>query len=360
MLAATLDALPSTIDRFQIRRELGRGGMGVVYEAIDSASGEAVALKVLRETNAQHLMLLKNEFRALADLQHRNLVTLRELHSDDDGAFLTMELLEGCDLLESLRGGRDSDGRAWLDGRSRTLGLAPDDTLDLPAGSTGGASTPPPIATALPAASLAHLRELLAQVAEGLHALHAARRLHRDVKPSNVLVTGAGRAVLLDFGLVAELRDDRVSLEDGIAGSVPYMAPEQAAGGELSAAADWYAFGAMLYEALCGHPPFTGTIADVFRAKQTASPIPPSQLVEAVPADLEALCLGLLERDPADRPGDADVLRALGRTVAAERAEGQSEQPGVHHQPEGQLTFDRRDGPGIAAAAGFFNRGPLK
>ena len=321
MLRDTVTAPPTTIDRFEIRRELGRGGMGVVYEATDSATGEAVALKVLRETSAQHLMLLKNEFRALADLQHRNLVTLRELHADDAGAFLTMELLDGCDLLESVRGAGGSDGRAWVDGRSRTLGLAPDDTLELPDASTGGgASPPPPEASSLPPAGLVRLRDQLAQVAEGLHALHAARRLHRDVKPSNVLVTSEGRAVLLDFGLVAELRDDRVSLEDGIAGSVPYMAPEQAAGGELSAAADWYAFGAMLYEGLCGHPPFTGTLADVFRAKQTAQPVPPSQLVTGVPADLEALCLALLEREPDARPGDADVLRALGRTVAAERA----------------------------------------
>lgn len=314
----SVEPAPPSIDRFALGRELGRGGMGVVYAATDGATGEAVALKVLRGTSAQHVMLLKNEFRALADLQHRNLVSLRELHADADRVFITMELLDGCDLLASLRGAT-ADPRSWVDGSRCTLGFAPDDTLEVPGESLGGTS-PAPAASPLSADALDRLRELLAQVAEGLHALHAARRLHRDVKPSNVLVTPEGRAVLLDFGLVAELREDGVSLEDGIAGSVPYMAPEQAAGGELGPAADWYAFGAMLYEALVGHPPFTGAIADVFRAKQNAEPVPPSQRVGPVPTELEALCLALLRRDPAQRPDDAEVLAALGRSRLAERA----------------------------------------
>jgi len=311
MLAHSMTA-PERIDRFQILRELGRGGMGVVYAARDDASGEDVALKVLRETNGQQLMLLKNEFRALADLHHRNLVALRELHSDDGDVFLTMELLDGDDLVRTVRGA-STEGRAWVNGATRTLGLAPDDTLPVPGAAPEG--PPPPEAVALPPAQIAPLREYMAQVAEGLAALHAARRLHRDVKPSNVLVTDEGRAVLLDFGLVAELAGETISLADGVAGSVPYMAPEQAAGEELSTATDWYAFGAMLYEALCGHPPFTGSIADVFRAKQTADPIPPSRLVEGVPPDLDALCMALLKREPALRPDDATILGALGRSA---------------------------------------------
>lgn len=319
MLPPRMETAPESIDRFRIVRELGRGGMGVVYEAIDGQSGEPVALKLLRETSPQHQLLLKNEFRALADVRHPNLVSLRELHADGDRVFLTMELLEGRDLLRSVRGDRHETGTAWVDGRTRTLGLAPDDTLPLP-GSEGppdATGAPPP--TPLPPAALPALRERLGQVAEGLAALHAAGLLHRDVKPSNVLVAD-GRAVLLDFGLVTELQDDRVTLEDGIAGSVPYMAPEQAAGQALTSASDWYAFGAMLYEALVGHPPFTGTLAEVFRAKQTSDPRPPSELVDSVPGDVESLCLGLLDRDPARRPGDSEVLATLGRSSAAERA----------------------------------------
>ena len=304
MLAPTMEITPESIDRFRIVRELGRGGMGVVYEATDGQSDEAVALKVLRETSAQHLLLLKNEFRALADLQHPNLVALRELHADGDRVFLTMELLEGQDLLTSARGACSRTGAAWLDGKTRTVGLAPDDTLPPPGSSGPAADTvPPPVATPLSSGALTALRDRLGQVAEGLTALHVAGLLHRDVKPSNVLVTNDGRAVLLDFGLVAELEDDTVTLDDGVAGSVPYMAPEQAEGSTLSAASDWYAFGAMLYEALVGHPPFTGSIAEVFRAKQTATVDPPSKLVDGVPDDLEALCLGLLDRDPSARPG---------------------------------------------------------
>ncbi|MCO4773360.1 MAG: serine/threonine protein kinase, partial [Deltaproteobacteria bacterium] len=318
MLLTTMDTPPKSIDRFQIVRELGRGGMGIVYEATDGHSGESIALKVLRDTNPQNLLLLKNEFRALADLQHPNLVALHELHADGQGAFLTMELLGGQHLLHALRGHEQGTGVAWLNGATRTLGLSPDDTL--PRGGVVATGPPPPPATPLAESQVDALRDRFGQVAEGIAALHAASRLHRDVKPSNVLVSDTGRAVLLDFGLVAELQGDLVTLEDGIAGSVPYMAPEQVRGGELTPAADWYAFGAMLYEALVGHPPFTGPLADVFRAKQTASPTPPSELIAHVPADLEALCLALLHRTPSLRPKDEDVLAALGRDAAAARA----------------------------------------
>ncbi len=303
-------------DRFRIVRPLGSGGMGVVYEAVDSSSGERVALKRLRRAGGLDLLLLKNEFRALSGLSHPNLVALHELHADGAGAFLTMELVEGQDLIGSLRGPVDRAGSNWVDGQTQTLGLRPDDTLLAPS----APDVPPPESRALPTEALPSLRSSLAQLAEGLATLHGSEHLHRDVKPSNVLVTDDGRAVLLDFGLVSKLATG--GAEDGIAGSVPYMSPEQAAGGELGPATDWYALGAMLYEALCGHPPFTGVVAEVFRAKQSARPVPPSDLVDGVPLDLEALCLALLEREPARRPTGVEVLRRLGCEEVAQRIEG--------------------------------------
>jgi hypothetical protein len=161
-------------------------------------------------------------------------------------------------------------------------------------------------------AQFARLRAALRQLVTGLAALHAANKLHRDVKPSNVLVTAEGRVVLLDFGLVADLDVRRAREETDTAGTVSYMAPEQAAGRGLTAASDWYAVGALLFEALTGRLPFEGGRLRVLTDKQRCDPPPPAAYAPGVPDDLSALCLALLSRRPAERPGAADILRRLG------------------------------------------------
>ena len=330
---------PPDTTRFRVIRPLGSGGMGVVYAAEDTTTGERVALKTLRESSGLNLLLLKNEFRALSDLSHPNLAALHELHAEGETAFLTMELIEGQDFIKNLRGPNHETGVSWVDGKTRTLGVRPGDTL-----APTESDTPPPESTPLPTTAFGPLRATLAQIAEGLAVLHGARRLHRDVKPSNVMVTPEGRAVMLDFGLVAELEDAAASVTagQGIAGSVPYMSPEQAVGAELTPASDWYAFGAMLYEALCGHPPFTGAVAEVFRAKASARPIPPSDLVDGLPLDLEALCLALLETDPAARPTGAQVLERLGHGDVAQRvAAARREQTRLVGRAEPLATLQR-------------------
>ena len=155
----------------------------------------------------------------------------------------------------------------------------------------------------------ARLRTPFAQLADGLAALHARGLVHRDIKPSNALVTDGGRVVVLDFGLVTET----TAPGDDVVGSPAYRAPEQTRGAVVGAAADWYALGAALYEALTGQlPDHVGDVAPSPRA-----------LVPGVAEDLDALCRELLDRDPTRRPAGAEVLRRLGVTdVPAVEARG--------------------------------------
>ena len=306
-----MQGVASSIDRYQVVRRIGAGGMGVVYEADDLERGQKVALKTISNPDVEKIYQLKREFRALADLSHPNLVALYDLVVAADSCFFTMELLDGVDLLAYLWGRKVNDPDEIITS-TPTVPLAP-------------AARPPPtepvresgiiITQSAPQATpcdLGRLRLVLPQLARGLHALHSAGKIHRDVKPSNIQVTSDGRAVLLDFGLVAEL-ERRQSGDGMIVGTVAYMAPEQCAGDvQLTAAADWYALGVVVFQALTGRLPFEGVPARVLFEKQTEPAPRPSLLVQHIPRDLDDLCADLLERDPADRPTGAQLLRRLG------------------------------------------------
>ncbi len=286
-------------ERYEIVRYLGRGGMGAVYEARDRESGQSLALKTLLNATPAALYMFKQEFRTLADVDHPNLVRLYELvMNESDRIFFTMELVRGTDFISYVRGSAVS-------------------RESHPAGTPG--------TKVRSTADFARLRPALVQLVEGVMALHAARKLHRDIKPSNVLVSGEGRVVLLDFGVATEFSravSDEMREDNHVVGTAVYMAPEQASLEEASPACDWYSVGVMLYEAIVGRPPFTGAAMDVLTMKSTIDVLAPSEFIEDVPPDLDALCLALLQLEPAMRPTGFEILQRLDAATGplAERA----------------------------------------
>jgi hypothetical protein len=296
-LSATVPAPPSVTEsaapelvvpgldvgpRFEVLARLGAGGMGVVVAARDRARGGAVvALKALptgagqgAAQAAELLLRFKREFRALSSLSHENLVRLGDLVEHAGQWMFTMELVQGRDFLAYTR---------------------PEGALDL-----------------------ARLCAALAGLARGVEALHAAGFVHRDLKPSNVLVTGEGAVKILDFGLVTDDDAERDLTGTGaVVGTIAYMAPEQAAGARSGAAADWWAVGAMLYEALTGARPHRGRPVEVLQKKQTEDPPPPRRIAPGtIPAPLDDLAVRLLARRPEDRADGRAVTAALGGLAA--------------------------------------------
>ena len=288
--------------------------MGEVYEAYDCEARQTVALKTLTRFDGAAIYRFKREFRALADVTHPNLVSLYEMVGEGSSWFFTMELVDGINFLDYVRGERPASAEpTTVDGAASTT-LAPDGeptaVLD-PETEKAVASDDPP---SHPCPRPDRLRAALRQLAEGLQVLHDVGRLHRDIKPSNVLVTGEGRVVLLDFGLVTESVTQGTHHSLIVAGTPAYMSPEQGAGDGLSEASDWYSVGVMLYEALTGRLPFTGGYLEVLNDKLRHEPVPPAAVVADVPADLDALCQDLLRRDPTMRPSGTAILQRLGRT----------------------------------------------
>ncbi|HKP61629.1 MAG TPA: protein kinase [Polyangiales bacterium] len=278
--------------RYETLRLLGQGNAGAVYLARDRETGGLVARKKLLRVDLKSVLRLKREFRALADVRHPNLVELYELEASEDGWFLAMEYVEGSELLAALRSElNEHEGRGV------------DQTRDLHQLPADGAS---PLA-------IEPVLGVFLQLASGIDALHRAGLLHRDLKPSNVLVA-KGRVVVLDFGLVLGLDAEsvRVTHEGTVAGTPAYMAPEQAAAAQLSAAADWYAFGVMLFEALTGELPIQGRSAAELASRKTRSDAQPIERVRArLPDALVTLCNRLLLREPQRRPDGARVIETL-------------------------------------------------
>ncbi|HEY2516448.1 MAG TPA: AAA family ATPase [Polyangiaceae bacterium] len=295
-----------------MRRVLGKGGTGVVYEAYDSQEHSLVALKTIDAADAEQLYRLKHEFRALADLSHENIVRFGELSNEDGQWFFSMELIDGENFLEHVRPLAKKSPRPPEETEPFNATTTIIQNLLVESGVMQKAAPPGPLQGDA-RFDEARLRAALTQLVSALCSIHDAGHVHCDVKPSNVLVDKDGRVVLLDFGLVSALaelgpRED----QDLVVGTPAFMAPEQIEGAAVGPEADWYAVGIMLHLALTGVYPFHERTTDLFNAKLAGEPPPPRQRVAAIPADLDALCVGLLRRKPSDRWSVETIRRAVG------------------------------------------------
>jgi hypothetical protein len=265
---------PEGIEQFELLRCLGAGTSGTVWEARERATSARVALKLLRQREGLNLLHFKREFRTLADLAHPNIVRFGGLYEEAGHFYFTMELVDGEQFLDHVRA---------------------------------------------PVLDMDRLRAAFGQLTSGLIALHAAGLVHRDVKPQNILVTRSGRVVLLDFGLALSLEHSR---HCDSAGTIAYMAPEQALTMDHTPAVDWYAMGVILYDALTGKLPSSHRGMRNFLAEARGTLMPPSALVSDIPEDLSELCIQLLRFEPKDRPDEETIMRHFGSD--AEHARGRA------------------------------------
>ncbi|MCC7066760.1 MAG: protein kinase [Planctomycetes bacterium] len=276
--------------RYRLQQCLGRGAMGVVYEAEDQELRRAVAVKILdarlfRDEQAEQRFQREGE--ALAALQHPAVVAVYDRGRTPEGIhFLVMELLRGATLANVL---------------DRIVAGAEPFAVLAEVCPQGLAETHWPRLGARWALELAG----------GLSAAHAHGLVHRDVKPSNAFVRSDGRLVLLDFGIASRGTEDRLTATQTTLGTPWYMAPEQVRAGGLSVAEptlDVYGLGALLYHLLAGRPPYQGDAAAVLAALQTRDPAPLAEVAPELPRDLRAIVERCLERDLARRYPTAQAL----------------------------------------------------
>lgn len=359
---------PRNLGPYEVLSVLGRGGIGTVYRARHRESGNAVAVKLLGPPPAcdpAAARRLAREFEALRSLHHPNVVRVHEAGVHEGYSFLAMELVEGLDLRSYLSpllddapcagarpppstGDRDLDPGAWSDEPESESQLSPTEgnsdagadairafaaLMDEPeTGPTPEPSSREPAeagrigpvlaeATPLPPAllerlnrrgRLARLHDAVLQVCEGLAYVHARGLVHRDLKPSNIMVDDRRWVRLMDFGLV-KLASDTASLTQHgkVVGTYRYMAPEQARGGPVDHRADLYSLGVILFELLCGRPPFMARLAPELWNEIIALP-PPTVLAmnPGAPTRLALLANRLLAKDPRERFQTAEEIAA--------------------------------------------------
>jgi serine/threonine protein kinase/WD40 repeat protein len=309
-------AVPRRLGDYRLVREVGRGGMGVVYEAVQESLGRRVALKVLPYEVAADPISLKRfqrEARAAARLHHTNIAPVHDIGECGGLHYYAMQFIDGKSLAEVLAEPRTQSGdrRDWL--RRDERGSRQSGSTTVEAGLSAGVPHPTVGSSASDisgppgSAFYRSVARLGLQVAEALEYAHGQGVIHRDVKPSNIMIDPAGTAWVTDFGLAKEEGDDLTRTGD-VVGTLRYLPPERFAGG-CDARGDLYGLGLTLYELLAGRPAFDE--ADRGRLiKQVAhdEPPPPRQCDPRVPRDLETIVLRAAAKDPDRRYGSAASL----------------------------------------------------
>src|SRR5579872_4494404 len=271
-------APPALPERYELMGELGRGGMGIVYQARDRETNEIIALKFLKSEisrDAQILERFRNEVRLSRKISHRNVARIHELHRSGDSVYVSMEFVEG----ESLRALLQREGKLTVE---RGLDIA---------------------------------RQLIAGVGEA----HKESIVHRDLKPENIMVKPSGELKVMDFGISRSYAAG-VTSTGAIIGTPAYMAPEQAEGKLTDQRTDIYAVGLILYEIFTGIAAFSGETPVSVALKQIRERPPvPSKIAPGVPVYVEKAILRCLEKDPAQRFQSVDdLLRALNQESPAQ------------------------------------------
>jgi eukaryotic-like serine/threonine-protein kinase len=254
-----------TVGRYRLRRLLGEGALGLVYEAAGE-DGETVAVKVLRPERAGDAAArarFVREARFAGRIESRHVVPVLEVGD----SYLVLPFYPRGSLAQRLR----EEGKLSLD---ETVRVA-------------------------------------AELGRGLDALHEHGILHRDVKPSNVLLAGDGTAALADFGLARASDSTRITHDGQLVGTPHYLAPELVEGAEATRASDLYALGCLLYECVAGEPPFTGRPAEIGFAHLTEAPPDPRQRRPELSGEVALALLAALEKDPQARPTSGTALARM-------------------------------------------------
>jgi serine/threonine protein kinase/WD40 repeat protein len=300
---------PGQLGDYRLVREVGRGGMGVVYEAVQSPIGRPVALKVLPlagALDARQLQRFHNEARTASQLHHPHIVDVFGAGCDRGVHYYAMRYIEGqtlAQLIDRMRKPSGLEATGAPAGEAECLPAAPPEPPPLGQFPTEGPARSPGYCRA--AAALA------AQVAEALDYAHEHGVVHRDIKPSNVMLDSAGQAWVTDFGLAHLQRQAHLTQSGDLLGTLRYMSPEQALARRdvLDHRTDIYALGATLYELLTLQPAVGGEEREeILRWLTCDEPVWPSRLNPAIPPDLEAVVLKAMAKGPAERYGTAQEL----------------------------------------------------
>jgi serine/threonine protein kinase/Flp pilus assembly protein TadD len=355
---------------FRIFREVGRGGMGIVYEAEQLSLGRRVALKVLpfaATMDPRKLQRFQNEARAAASLEHTHIVPVYGVGCARGVHYYAMKFIDGQSLAEIIAA-RNNDGRMTND---EALSKAP----EMPQGAIGTQirqSTLGPLSSFIirDSSFFRTVAELGTQVAEALEHAHSLGIVHRDIKPANLMIDGNGSLWVTDFGLARTAADAGLTMTGDVLGTLRYMSPEQALAkhGLVDHRTDVYSLGVTLYELLTGKPAVDGKDREeILNSITLEEPRAPRALDAAIPHNLETIVLKAMEKNPADRYVTAkelaDDLRHYleDRPIRARRAPlslrlrkwGRRHRPVVASLAAGILTLL---GVGVVLAVGYQRR----